>query len=93
MQHGKAAEICSRDMLHGHAYTLFKTLAFPPSEWICALEPGFWCSAAKNSHFFSLSALSLFRALFIRAPAFFFAFRSRAQNGGKARPPSSVNEE
>jgi hypothetical protein len=65
MQHDQAAWKSSI----GHAYTKLKTLAFPPAEWIWALEPGFqWFGTgrkkADSRYFLSRSALSLFYALF-----------------------------
>jgi hypothetical protein len=51
---------------HGPAYTLLKTLAFPPAEWILTPEQTFQCDAAKvgksaGALFFVLPRSFLFR--------------------------------
>jgi hypothetical protein len=51
-------------------HTLLKTLAFPPSEWLWVLEPGFDRGEAKgrnsaNSRFFAPGAFAFFAVFFL----------------------------
>jgi hypothetical protein len=64
-----------------HAYTIIKTLAFPPDEWIWTLEPVSQCGPAKGGG----------EALFSFALGVLFMLRAREhENAKKPRAPTSA---
>jgi hypothetical protein len=80
-------------------YTLLKTLAYPPAEWLGALEPGFQWGAVKGGKVrihalfsFALGTFVYFRTVFLRDPALLFLFRAgKRESAEKALSPFFEN--
>jgi hypothetical protein len=99
MQHGPATWACSMDVKHrnlerscsvnkqhGYAYTLLKTLVFPPVEWIWALDLGFQCGEANGKK----RELALF-SFALGAVAFFaLVLNALSLSRGRKQAPSCV---
>jgi hypothetical protein len=87
-QHGKqqyAAGICRRD--NYIVYTLLKSLAFPPAQWIWALKQGFECGAAKGEF-----TLFLSRSFLFALPRSLFPSRLQEHKRKKTQAPTSPRE-